>query len=158
MNKVFTSLTERFLLYLAYIPGLILAYLFFPVSAFAATPVATGLSDKPSLVSGDSLFGMMFSLVFILVVIFMIAWAARRFGGSAFKGNSALKIMAGISMGAREKVVLVQVGDQQLLLGVAPGRVQTLHVLDKPIDFNSTNSQGNSAFADRLKSVLNKSR
>jgi len=116
----------------------------------------SALSGKTSVVGGESVLSMVLSLVLILVIIFLLAWGARRFGGMSFKGNTALKVVTGISMGSRERIVLVQVGEQQLLLGVSPGRVQTLHVLDKPIDTGSKDNQGSGLFSDRLKAVLNK--
>jgi flagellar protein FliO/FliZ len=58
-------------------------------------------------------------------------------------------------VGQRERVVLIQVGSQQLLLGVAPGRVQTLHVLEEPISVGTASSPGES-FAERLGSALKK--
>jgi len=53
---------------------------------------------------------------------------------------------------------LLQVGEQQLLLGVAPGRVQTLHVLEQPLE-QPTTARGakrstDGAFADRLRRVM----
>ncbi|EQD42713.1 Flagellar biosynthesis protein, FliO, partial [mine drainage metagenome] len=41
----------------------------------------------------------------------------------------ALEILASMPLGAKERAVLVKVGDAQILLGVAPGQVNTLHVL-----------------------------
>ncbi len=57
-------------------------------------------------------------------------------------------------MGPRERVVLVQVGKQQLLLGVAPGRIQTLHVLDEPV--TDATSPTPSAFVEKLTAALKK--
>jgi hypothetical protein len=48
-------------------------------------------------------------------------------------GPGAIEILADVAVGAKERAVLVQVGRQQLLLGVAPGRVNTLHVLTEPV-------------------------
>ncbi len=73
------------------------------------------------------------SLVLVVAVIFILAWMMRRLGAGTLRSNAFLKIVGSVSMGARERVVLVQIGEQQLVLGVAPGRVQTLHVLEKPI-------------------------
>jgi len=121
-------------------------------AATIATPT------KAPAVSGENITSMVFSLILILVIILILAWAAKRFGGMAFKGNAALKVLAGMSMGARERIVLVQVGEKQILLGVAPGRIQTLHVLDEPVVTDADNEPVASIFADRLKSVLSKSK
>jgi len=48
--------------------------------------------------------------------------------------HSAIKIHTMVSVGARERVVLLEVGQQWLLVGVAPGRVNTLLTLtESPI-------------------------
>jgi flagellar protein FliO/FliZ len=52
-----------------------------------------------------------------------------------------LKIIGGISMGSRERIVLLQVGSEQLLVGVSPGRINTLHVLEAPLDNADVNSE-----------------
>jgi flagellar protein FliO/FliZ len=56
-------------------------------------------------------------------------------------------------LGTRERAVLLQVGDQQLVVGVAPGRVQTLHVLDKPLSMEDKQVTTNS-FSSRLQSAI----
>jgi len=118
---------------------------------------ATKVLVKPVVPqAGESLISVMFSLILVVAIIFLIAWSMRRMGGKVFKTNSAIKVISGISMGSREKVVLVQVGKQQLLLGVAPGRVQTLHVLQDPVESDVSDNDSDGSFASRLKSIVNK--
>jgi flagellar protein FliO/FliZ len=49
-----------------------------------------------------------------------------------------MKVLGGISVGQRERLVLVQIGSKQLLVGVAPGSVNHVMVFDEPLD-NTTN-------------------
>jgi len=65
--------------------------------------------------------------------------------------GGGVRLLGGISVGHRERVVLIQVGEQQLLVGVAPGRVNTLHVLEKPITLERQTEGG---FAERLASAM----
>lgn len=114
------------------------AFLDFPRMVFAveklplpATPPPfTGVSPG---VSSGSLAQVTLGLLLVLALIIGIAWLLRRYGRLQSAANGSLKILGGLSIGARERVVLLQVGDTQLLVGVAPGRVQTLHVLDEPL-------------------------
>ena len=103
--------------------------------------------------SGTNVVQMLVGLVAVLVLVFAIAWLLRRVGGVSLGGSSSLKVIAGMSMGARERVVLLQVGEEQLLLGVSPGRVQTLHVLEKPVEVEPV-AGGGTMFADKLAEVL----
>ena len=120
-----------------------------------ASKVASTEGSKV-LNAGESAVNVFVSLILVVLVIFFLAWAMRRMGGGGFRNNSVLKIIGGVSMGSRERIVLVQVGEQQLLLGVAPGRVQTLHVLEESVEINSAVDNIPGAFSDKLKSLLNK--
>jgi len=71
------------------------------------------------------------ALIFVLALIIGLAWFLRRFGGLPNVGKGIVTIVGGVSLGTRERAVLLQVGETRLLVGVSPGRVQTLHVLSK---------------------------
>ncbi len=93
-------------------------------------------------------------LLVVLAAIVGSGWLLRRYGRLQSGVDGALRIIGGLSMGPRERVVLVQVGKRQLLLGVAPGRIQTLHVLDEPVA--DVGSPVPSAFAERLTKIMKK--
>ena len=70
-------------------------------------------------------------------------------------------MLGGISVGQRERVLLIQVGETQLLIGVAPGSVQRIHELPEPIAM--TPSSGKAArsmegFAAKLGAALKQGR
>ena len=69
-------------------------------------------------------------LLLVLATIIALAWAARRFGRLPVGGKGLVNVLGGISLGSRERVVVVQVENTRLVLGVAPGRIETLHVLE----------------------------
>lgn len=72
-------------------------------------------------------------LAFVLAAIFAISWVAKRYGRFPSLPSNKFKILASISVGQRERVLLFQVGEQQLLLGVTAQSVQVLHKLDESI-------------------------
>ncbi len=72
------------------------------------------------------------ALLVVLAAVLGTAWLARRVRGFTAAGNGGLEILSQLSLGARERAVLIRVGDRQLLLGVGSGGVRTLHVLDAP--------------------------
>ncbi|MEJ2381113.1 MAG: flagellar biosynthetic protein FliO [Gammaproteobacteria bacterium] len=96
---------------------------------------------------------MFVGLAVVLALVFLLAWAMRRFGRLSVVGNRSLRVVGALSMGTRERVVLIQAGETQLLVGVAPGRVQTLHVLDKPIEPAAGSDEGG-GFAQRLRQAM----
>ena len=100
---------------------------------------------------------MFFGLVAVVALIIGLAWVMRRLGGVPGSAAGSLRVLAGLSMGTRERVVLIQVGETQLLIGVAPGRVQTLHVLDQPLPLDDGQlPKGN--FAASLNAALRRSK
>lgn len=87
----------------------------------------------PSAIGAGNILQTMMGLGVTILLILLLAWAVKRFSriGPAMGGD--IQIIAGRSLGPRERVVVVQVGEEQILVGLTPGRMQTLHVLNKPI-------------------------
>jgi flagellar protein FliO/FliZ len=101
---------------------------FFPAWAAAAPAAATG----PGV---EGLATTLFGLFAVLALIFGAAWLVKRIGYLPAAGKGPVRVLGGASVGTRERVVVVEVEDARLVLGVAPGRVQTLHVLPRASDF-----------------------
>ncbi len=96
-------------------------------------------------------------LLAVVATIFALAWFLRRYGRFQSAANTSLKLLGGLSVGPRERVVLIQIEDRQLLLGVAPGRVQMLHALDgrvpaAPVKGDDAAASKKHIFASLLKS------
>ena len=70
------------------------------------------------------------AMFLVLGAVLAAAWFTRRMRGGLSAGETGLRVLAQVSLGARERAVLLRVGTQQILVGVAPGNVRTLHVLD----------------------------
>lgn len=69
------------------------------------------------------------SMILVLGALLATAWIARRMRGASGSPSGGLEVLSQVSLGARERAVLIRVGERQLLVGVAPGSVRTLHVL-----------------------------
>jgi flagellar protein FliO/FliZ len=130
--------------------------------AWLATTPAIALSKADgkgplmtSPVGIGNMVQMVVGLLVVLGIIFAMAWLIRRMGHVQVRMQGVLKVLGGISIGQRERIVLVQVGEQQLLIGVAPGQIRTLHVLTTPVttDTNPTNPSGQT-FAERLQAMM----
>lgn len=103
---------------------------------------------------------LMVGLVIVLAAVFLLAWVLRRMGHFSGSLSGSMKVLGGLSVGQRERVVLIQVGETQLLLGVAPGSVQRLHQLDEPLSVNETprSTPTQSGFAEKLAAVIKQGR
>lgn len=69
-------------------------------------------------------------LVIVLSIFFVCVWALRKLNASTANSTEKMHVVGGIPLGLREKVILLQVGKKQLVLGITPGRIETLHVLE----------------------------
>ncbi len=113
------------------------------------------MESEPASVS--QMLQIITSLIFVVAVIFAGAWFFRRYGRFHGMINDEVRVIAGLSVGQREKVIILQAGDIQLMLGVSPGRIQTLHVFDKPVidtNKNKIHDSENSGFASYFKKEL----
>lgn len=96
-----------------------------------AAPQTTG---SPPPVGVGGLGEVAFALIVVLAAIFVVAWIVRRMRVTGNRVGSAIDVLAAVHLGQKERAVLLKVGPTQILLGVAPGRVNTLHVLTEPLD------------------------
>ena len=72
------------------------------------------------------------SLLFVIGLLFLAAYLLRRFGsGYGFGKTGPMKIVGGLMISARERIVLVEVGDDWIVVGIVPGQIKTLHTLPK---------------------------
>ena len=124
----------------------------------AETPEAGGTPLDP--LSTGYLAKLTFGLAVVLVSVFVFAWLMRRTSRFQRGYSQHLRILGGLSVGTRERILLVQAGEEQLLVGVAPGRVERLHVMEKPVQ--PAEEEGGPApgqsFARRLQEYMDRGR
>nr|WP_218627818.1 flagellar biosynthetic protein FliO [Pseudomonas sp. dw_612] len=131
-----------------------------PLSALAAEPVATATAAAaPAVSSGvaGQLTQLVFGLLLVLGLIFFLAWLLRRVqqAGPAGKGQ-VIDIIGSRALGPRDRLMLVQVGNEQILLGLSPGTITALHVLKEPVHVPSATEKSTPEFAQRLMELLGK--
>ena len=92
-------------------------------------------------------------LLMVLSIFFLCVWGVRKLSGLTVSGAEKMRVVGGLSLGMREKVILLQVGKKQLVLGVTPGRIETLHVLegdDCLIKEETVSTSAETGFAQKL--------
>lgn len=77
---------------------------------------------------------MLFGLGVVLALIALVAWLLRRFAPGQVAGHGNLRVVAAVAVGPKERVVLVDVEETRLVLGVAPGLVTKLHEMPRPAE------------------------
>ena len=113
-------------------------------------PVGENLPNHASYI-GQVILG----LILVLAMIFAIAWLLRRFGQGTLVGSQQMKIVSSLPLGPRERLIIVDVNGEQILIGVAPGRISQLHHFSEPVIPQKTQDEGD--FGDKLKEILSRS-
>jgi flagellar protein FliO/FliZ len=97
------------------------------------------------------------ALVLVLGAVFALAWVMKRVRAFGSRVGRSVDVLAQVPLGQKERAVLLKVGPTQILIGVSPGRVNTLYVLPEPLALDSTSGtsggEGNSPFSALLKSL-----
>ncbi|WP_150912847.1 flagellar biosynthetic protein FliO [Marinobacter halotolerans] len=122
-------------------------------TAAAASAAATGTGSAPDTLATMLTLGL--GLLAVLAIIFGCAWIVRRMGGMSGGNTRAIKVVSVMSMGTRERVALIEVGGKQILVGVTPQTIRTLHVFDEAVVSSSEPASGD--FARKLQGMIGKS-
>lgn len=92
------------------------------------------------------------ALILVLLVFWVFARVMRQLHGAKGAIHNGLEIVGALSLGQRERVVVVQAGDEQLVLGVTASQINTLHVLATPLSTGSDDANGD--FRQKLSAAL----
>ena len=139
------------------LPGL-LCVLCAPLAASAQQAARPAFTPPPAAITSGSILQIIFSLLLVLAAVALVAWILKRINLPQHGSGNLLKVISGVAVGQRERVVLLEINDTWLVVGVAPGMVQTLHTLPKgthPAP-NRTAVVANGNFQGWLKQVMEK--
>ncbi|MGE0623959.1 MAG: flagellar biosynthetic protein FliO [Pseudomonadales bacterium] len=107
---------------------------------------------------------MLGALLGVLLLILAVAWLLKRVQLGQASGRSHLRIVSVLPLSAKERVVLLQAGSEQVLMGVSGAGIQHLHTLKEPVSLAPENHPGRNdkpldsgGFAAHLKSLMQRS-
>ncbi|MBC3304456.1 flagellar protein FliO/FliZ [Pseudomonas cedrina] len=126
-----------------------------PLDAWAAEPVAQAAAAPAVGSVGGQLTQLVLGLLLVVGLIFALAWLMRRVQSAGAGNGQVIEMIGSRALGPRDRLVLVQVGEEQILLGITPGRITPLHVLKTPVDVAETKA-ATPEFAQRLMELLGK--
>lgn len=95
-----------------------------PLTALAAETASPGISTATYLQAA-------LALSLIVALLACTAWLARKVSGGKRFGQGGLKVIGGVALGPRERIVLLEIGNEWLVIGIVPGQIRTLHRLAK---------------------------
>ncbi len=138
--------------YLSIVIAFVLSTEFNLAHAVITSTAPIAASPSPTL----DLLQVILSLVVILGLIIGAAWFAKRFMLTSTQTGASIKMLGGINLGGRERVVLLEVADQWIVVGVAPGHVSTLTTMPRQALPDISNNTQPAAFATWLKQKMDK--
>ncbi|MEC7493221.1 MAG: flagellar biosynthetic protein FliO [Pseudomonadota bacterium] len=100
-----------------------------PAAAQEAVPAVS----PSSLFTGDYLLQVIGSFVVVILLLVGVLVLLRRFNGVSSQMSGNMRVVSSLGVGQRERVVLLQVGEEQILVGVGPGNVRKIHAFDEPV-------------------------
>ena len=130
---------------------LLLTLMTAPALAQDAAPAVS----PSSLFTGDYLLQVVGSFVVVILLLIGVLVLLRRFNGVSSQMNGNMRVISSVGVGQRERVVLLQVGEEQILVGVGPGNVRKIHAFDEPVVEPAASSTPN--FSEVWKVALGKS-
>ncbi|EZQ19242.1 MULTISPECIES: flagellar biosynthetic protein FliO [Halopseudomonas] len=122
--------------------------------------LSTSLAAAPAGGNGEATSGLAsqltqlgLGLIVVVGLIFLLGYLMRRVGPMAPQGGQHIRVISSYPLGPRDRLALVEVGGQQMLLGISPGRINTLHVFPEPVvDTDEAATSGD--FARKLQAIL----
>ncbi|MCX7076199.1 MAG: flagellar biosynthetic protein FliO [Methylococcales bacterium] len=111
---------------------------------------------QTELISSSDFLGPSLALLAVLLIFMVCVWAIKMLQKQTVHENDRLRIVSGLSLGMRERLVLVQAGKKQLILGVTPSRIDMLCLLegDDCLQKITLESSPENSFAYKLKQVM----
>ncbi len=107
--------------------------------------------------SAGSLLQVSLGLIVVLGLMAGTAWLLKRFGVATAGANNVVKVVGGVSVGNRERVIVVEVADQWIVVGVAPGQVNALSSMPRQdVAATPEGTAGTKNFAAWLKQTIDK--
>ncbi len=125
----------------------------FPLALLSLDALASGTTEAG--VPASTFLQAFLALGLIVALLAGTAWLARKVSGGKGFGHGGMRVIGGVALGPKERIILVEVGEQWLVIGIVPGQIRTLHQLPKgtPPPDELLAPQTDQSFAQWLKHI-----
>jgi len=131
---------------------------FFLIPCYAADGADPSVRAAPETLVYQGVLNMTLGLAAVIVLILGIAWLVKRYGRGQSLGQGRIKVRAGMPLGQKDKLIIVDIDGEHLLLGVSPGRIVLLKELpafSQAADEAVSDSPSRQSFKARLSQEIN---
>jgi flagellar protein FliO/FliZ len=121
----------------------------------------SSLAQNQSVSPTTGVIQILLALSFVIFLMLAIAWLIKRIGPGMIRQQLPMKVIGGMRIGNREKVMVIEVADQWLVLGITAQQINTLATLPKqelnePNEAKEAETATNNPFANWLKTTMEK--
>ena len=131
--------------------GVVATILPFASYAEALEPSVASIPATP--IGGADFLSLGLSMMIVVAVVIGLGWLYSRTRMSGQGARDVINIVASRPLGAKERLLLIEIAGQQLLVGMTAAQVQTLHIFEQPV-VTPTKDKEVSGFAGRLRKAL----
>ncbi|MBN8735173.1 MAG: flagellar biosynthetic protein FliO [Xanthomonadales bacterium] len=106
------------------------------IASLQAAAASAAPSAAPAVANAGGageLLRVVLSLAAVVVMILAVGWLTRRMQARVRPGGQRVRCVETLAVGMKERVLLLEVGDRQLVVGASPSGLRTLLVLDEPL-------------------------
>jgi len=100
------------------------------LASLAFLPGMANAAETANISAAGSAVQVIFGLIMVLGVMMLIAWLFKRYAPGIGQNNSVARIVGGVSIGNRERVLVIEVADRWLVVGVSPSQVTSIANLE----------------------------
>lgn len=101
---------------------------------------AENVISTASTINMADYFKVLLGLVFVIALFLGSTFLFKRYGNGAMTGRGQIRLVDGLHLGNRERLVLVEVNDKQILLSITSGQISKLDTINKPLMTEDTNA------------------
>ena len=96
-----------------------------------AYAVGAVVAPAPAAPSSAGMLQVTFGLLVVVGLLFAVAWSMKKMGAGKYAAAGAVKVVGGVSIGNRERILVVEVADQWIVVGVTPASITALSTMQK---------------------------
>ncbi|MBC3934926.1 flagellar biosynthetic protein FliO [Undibacterium rugosum] len=119
-------------------------------------PTLSLAAENTAVTPTTGFLQIVLALLFILGLMFAAAWAFKRITPVGQQNRLALKIVGGLNLGQRERILVVEIGDQWMILGVTAHNINQLGQVARQEQLLQQAGADGSAFQSWLQKTIAK--
>tara|TARA_R110002072_G_scaffold14582_8_gene60165 strand:+ start:17246 stop:17731 length:486 start_codon:yes stop_codon:yes gene_type:complete len=102
------------------------SFLTFPLLFTSVNVNAATQLTNQNVIDTSDYFKVVLGLVFVIALFLVSTFLFKRYGHGPMTGRGQMRIVDGLHLGNRERLVLVELKDKQILLAITPGQIKKL--------------------------------